>query len=139
MPFESVCARPGPITSLCLLGTLLFLSETLAATEFLTPSVSVTELQSMRLGESPPLIIDLRSPSEYRVGHIPGARNIAPDDLVNRLEEIGAARQTVLYCIVGKRTREAEQILIEHRVPDLRHLDGGFGSWIRSGLEIEKP
>ncbi len=42
-------------------------------------------------------ILDVRQPSEYEAGHIPGAQLIPLPDLAARLDEIDADKPTVVY------------------------------------------
>lgn len=60
------------------------------------------------------LIIDVREPQEYARGHVDGAINIPPDQLMGgakALEEIPKDTQLVLYCITGARSSVAKNIL----------------------------
>lgn len=60
------------------------------------------------------LIIDVREPDEYRRGHIDGAINIPPTQLLDgaqALEEIDKNTQIILYCVSGSRSNTAIQIL----------------------------
>ncbi|AKV04464.1 Transcriptional regulator, ArsR family [Labilithrix luteola] len=43
-------------------------------------------------------VLDVRPPSEYRAGHIPGALSIPIDELKNRLKELPKNREVVAYC-----------------------------------------
>ena len=120
-----------------LLTALVTVSNTLPATEYRTPSIAPGDISGTTDADGT-LIIDLRTPIEYQVAHIPGARNIEPDDIEQHLSDINAADRTVLYCIIGTRTRDAEQRLSAHDVANIYHLEGGFGAWIRSGRPVEK-
>jgi rhodanese-related sulfurtransferase len=42
----------------------------------------------------------------------------------------------VLYCTMGKRTRQAEQTLLDHAIPNVYHLAGGLGAWRQGGYPI---
>jgi len=55
-------------------------------------------------------VLDVRQPNEYENGHIPGARLIPLPDLTERLNEIDPARPTLVYCVIGGRSRVAAQI-----------------------------
>ncbi|MEA5599178.1 rhodanese-like domain-containing protein [Rivularia sp. UHCC 0363] len=50
------------------------------------------------------LLIDVREPSEFRSGHIPGAINIPVRSLTQNLDKIPKDRPVVLYCSSGYRT-----------------------------------
>lgn len=105
---------------------------------FISPALPAAQLADRLPADDRYLIIDLRTAAEYRVGHIPGAMNLPPMALEQHLDALRQADTVVLYCIVGKRTREAEQRLMAHELDNLVHLQGGFGLWIRHGYDIEK-
>lgn len=44
-----------------------------------------------------PTVIDVRGPDEYAAGHVPGAVNIAADELPRRLAEVPHDRPVVTY------------------------------------------
>ncbi|RDI55760.1 ArsR/SmtB family transcription factor [Nocardia mexicana] len=43
-------------------------------------------------------VLDVRPPEEYRAGHIPGAINIPVDQLADRIGELPADAEVVVYC-----------------------------------------
>ena len=43
------------------------------------PSISAAELHAQRESGAAPVVIDVRTPNEYALGHIPGALNIPFD------------------------------------------------------------
>ena len=50
-----------------------------------------------------PLLVDVRMPSEFAAGHIPGAVNVPLDELRRRLDQLPADRELAVYCQVGQR------------------------------------
>ena len=80
-------------------------------------------------------ILDVRSPEEYKKGHIPGAINIPHDRLGFRLAEIGLHmdKDVVLYCWSGKRVVIAASILRSAGFSKLLHLDGDMDAWLNTG------
>ena len=103
--------------------------------------ISVAELaEQIQLGQAP-LIVDVRSETEYAQGRIPGAVNIPYDQLGDRLSEIDAAKtdEIVVLCRSGYRARIAEKILIEAGYSDVRDLVGHMNTWDRAGYPIEQP
>lgn len=59
-------------------------------------------------------IIDVREPSEYQGGHIKGARNIPPDQLIkgaSKLSDIAKDSTIIVYCRSGSRSAVAINIL----------------------------
>ncbi|HVN19508.1 MAG TPA: rhodanese-like domain-containing protein [Dongiaceae bacterium] len=78
-------------------------------------------------------LIDVRSPSEFAAGHIPGAINIPMDQIESRLEDISSARPIVLICQAGKRARMTAALL-EPCQFQVSILEGGSNAWIQAGL-----
>jgi rhodanese-related sulfurtransferase len=63
------------------------------------------------------VIVDVRSPAEFAIGHAPGARNVPLDELPQRLEELRALPGPLLLCCAsGLRSARAQQWLSEHGV-----------------------
>ena len=57
-------------------------------------------------------IVDVRTRSEYAVGHIEGADNLPLDEIAERADELGErSRPLVLYCRTGARSEQAVAIL----------------------------
>lgn len=60
------------------------------------------------------IIIDVREPYEYQSGHVMGAINIPPAELMagaKALENIDKATQLIVYCKTGSRSNASIQIL----------------------------
>lgn len=54
-----------------------------------------------------PIIIDVREPSEFSAGHVSGAINLPPSDLMagaKKLQDIPKDAEIVLYCLSGSRS-----------------------------------
>lgn len=58
------------------------------------------------------LLLDVRTQSEYREGHLPSALNIPVQELSARLSEVGPTRRpVVVYCRSGGRSAQAAALL----------------------------
>jgi NADPH-dependent 2,4-dienoyl-CoA reductase/sulfur reductase-like enzyme/peroxiredoxin family protein/TusA-related sulfurtransferase/rhodanese-related sulfurtransferase len=71
-------------------------------------------------------LLDVRTPEEFALGTIEGAKNIPLDDLRERLGEIPADRPVVVFCAVGLRGYLAQRILLGRGFKDVRNLSGGY-------------
>lgn len=59
-----------------------------------------------------PLIIDVRTPQEFKGGAFPGAINIPLDELPNHIDKLGnKLRDITVYCASGGRSAYAQRIL----------------------------
>ena len=106
------------------------------ASDFQTPAITAQDLHTRQDGTEPYLVIDVRDVSEYKSGHVPGAINIPQKKLEKQLDKLADANGVVLYCINGRRTRLAEQTLIENDVPNVVHLEGGLMGWRQGGFKV---
>ena len=106
-----------------------------------TPDVSAAEvLSGTGTGSEQPdaqLILDVRTPEEYREGHVPGAINVPHSQISDRLEELAEYRDrdVVVYCKSGRRAGFAARELSEAGFR-VYHLDGDMDGW-RSGNHPE--
>lgn len=61
-----------------------------------------------------PIIIDVREPFEYQSGHVEGALNIPPSELMAgaaQLSDVDKDTPLILYCKSGSRSNVSIQIL----------------------------
>lgn len=115
---------------------LMLLPAVAFSSDFQTPAITAPELHARQDSTDRILVIDLRDVAEYKSGHVPGAINIPQKKLERQLDRLLDADSIVLYCLNGKRTRLAEQTLIENDVPDVFHLEGGLMGWRQGGFEV---
>ena len=135
MRLPETTARDG--LRFTLLSALLMLLPVFAiASDFQTPAISAQELQARLEGTDQPMVIDVRDRAEYKTGHVPGAINIPQKKLAIQLDKLADASSVVLYCYNGKRTRLAEQTLIENDIPNVFHLEGSLIGWRQAGFNV---
>ena len=89
------------------------------------------------LAANAPLVVDVREPSEFGGGHIPGAVNIPLGQVAARAAELGAHnRPVVLVCLSDMRSRRAAAQLGQAGLQDLAVLQGGTAAWVREGYPV---
>lgn len=76
------------------------------------------------------VVVDVRTPEEFRGGAYPGARNIPVQEIARRLGEIPKDRPVVLYCASGVRSGSAARILQQAGFFDVVNA-GGLGDMPR--------
>jgi phage shock protein E len=74
--------------------------------------------------ESGAMIVDVRTPDEFRDGAYPGAKNIPLSDLGRRLAEIPKNRPVVLYCASGARSSSAARTMKQAGYADVINAGG---------------
>lgn len=99
------------------------------------PEISIDELASLRGGESPVSLIDVREPHEYEAGHVPGAVLIPLGEVVERAGELPAGALHII-CGSGVRSLHACEALapLGH---DVTNIAGGTGGWIAAGHAVD--
>jgi rhodanese-related sulfurtransferase len=78
--------------------------STMMATRNIKPSVASPSNE--------PIVVDVRTPEEFRSGAYPGAVNIPLDELQTRISELGnMSREITLYCASGARSAYGQRVL----------------------------
>ncbi|HVJ82115.1 MAG TPA: rhodanese-like domain-containing protein, partial [Planctomycetia bacterium] len=92
------------------------------------PQVDWETLAAAPQPEFLPLLLDVRTPTEYSAGAIPYAINIPVDELRDRLDELPKDKPIVAYCQVGQRGYLATRILGQSGF-DAMNLSGGYKTY----------
>ena len=101
------------------------------------PEVPAPGLWEELTSDAPPAIIDVRTPHEYRSGHIPGAVNVPLHGLSAVHPDLPKGERLVLVCLSGHRSAVAYRMLDHEQLLEVRHLPGGMHAWKRSRLPVE--
>lgn len=91
-------------------------------------------------GNKTVVVLDVRTPSEFRTGHLPNAVNVdytAPD-FDQQVAKLTKATPYLLHCAVGGRSTKALAVLQKLAFRDVRHLDGGIRAWQQAKLPVIK-
>jgi rhodanese-related sulfurtransferase len=104
-------------------------------------AISSADLAERLETEDAPVILDVRSPEEYAEGHIPGAINIAYDQLAANLDSLESflTAEIVVYCRTGRRAGVAENVLLEAGFTQVLDLEGHMTSWNEAELPVVVP
>jgi len=87
-----------------------------------------------------PLIVDVRTPEEFRTGAYPGAVNIPLDDLPKRIAELGdKSRDITLYCASGARSAYAQKVLAQIGFTKLSNGGGIANMLAQRPVQAAKP
>lgn len=79
--------------------------------------------------------LDIREPSEYLAGHIPGVTLIPMDEVLDRVAEIPRRGPVYVVCASGNRSRTVASRLAAAGY-DARSVDGGTTGWEQSGRPL---
>jgi rhodanese-related sulfurtransferase len=93
--------------------------------------ISPADLHAMLRSGDTPQILDVRSPKEWRAGHISGAVNIPITSFRSRLPEleIAKSRPIVTICLSAHRSIPAIRLLQNAGYPEVCQLQGGMRAW----------
>ena len=85
------------------------------------------------------LLIDVRTPQEYKSGHIAGSINVdwtAPN-YEEQFAKLDSSKHLLLYCGIGGRSDQAREYLQDrgYRVQD---LEDGIKAWKEAGMPVER-
>jgi rhodanese-related sulfurtransferase len=101
-------------------------------------SAAVAPSEAIRLMNSGATLVDLRSPNQFKDGHIAGARNLPGDQLVADPKAIArlADKTVVLYCDDGATTGAALRTLARAGIKNVLSLRGGLSAWKQENLPV---
>lgn len=74
-------------------------------------------------------LIDVRSPGEFKRGHIPKARLIPLGELQDRAGELKKDRDIILYCQTASRSRRGASMLAKMGYENVYNMTGGIARW----------
>lgn len=109
--------------------------------------IDATHLQQLRANGTP--VIDVREPSEFAAGHLPGAFNIPRGLLEFQVDghpAVGSGADphlahrrapVILYCRTGGRSALAAEALKRLGFDRPLSLAGGYLAWVEEGLPVE--
>jgi len=90
--------------------------------------ISATQLHR-KLKTDPVMLVDIREPEEWAIGHIDGAVLIPLGSLPHRLSEVDNNCEIIAYCRSGVRSLHALELLHNAGYPSAKHLRGGILAW----------
>ena len=78
-------------------------------------------------------IIDIRSPADFKHGHIPGATNIPMTELPSRVDDVEWGDDVVVACPIGKSSIQAARLIGSYEGVDgdssVKSMAGGYQAW----------
>jgi hydroxyacylglutathione hydrolase len=82
-------------------------------------------------------LVDVRSPDEWKGGHIPNARHIFLGELREKMGELDATQPTAVYCDSGYRASIASSILKQEGFGCVCNVPGSWQAWKKAGFRVE--
>ncbi|HEY8750904.1 MAG TPA: rhodanese-like domain-containing protein [Tepidisphaeraceae bacterium] len=93
------------------------------------PQMGVRELSWQLKQSDKPFVLDVRSPAEWKAGHIEGAVHIPGGSLPNHIDQIPPDLPVHVVCGSGYRSSIATSVLQRAGRRAVINVDGGMGAW----------
>jgi rhodanese-related sulfurtransferase len=91
------------------------------------------------IGKNGALLLDVRTPAEFKSGHIAGATNMdwSAHDYETQFATLDPATPVMVYCAAGGRSEQAKQYLVDRGFQVTQLLEG-MGGWRQAGLPVSQ-
>ena len=85
------------------------------------------------------VVIDARTPEEYRGGHIEGAVNIdvSVPSFAGEIAKLNKSKKYLVYCNMGNRSFFASNMMHNAGFNEVFNLQGGTFEWKQNNLPVE--
>ena len=102
--------------------------------------IGAAEAGELVESQSPPVVLDVRTPAEFAEGHIAGAINIdfKGESFGEELAKLDRDKTYLMHCRSGNRSGQAKPKFLQLGFQAVYHLDGGMKAWRAAGLPVEK-
>jgi len=99
--------------------------------------IEPVELDEWLKQDTPPKLIDVRTPQEMAQASIANADAMPLVALPLRFSEVPENEKVVFYCRTGARSGQACMFMEQQGYKNVYNLRGGIVSWARHGLPVE--
>ncbi|MGH7356872.1 MAG: MBL fold metallo-hydrolase [Candidatus Rokuibacteriota bacterium] len=103
------------------------------------PQITVHDLSHWLEEHRDIVVVDVREPSEWAEGHIPGAVALPMSEAAARGRELPADRPKAVLCAGGLRSSTVISSLKRQGRGDWFNVTGGMTAWARVGGPLERP
>lgn len=94
-------------------------------------TLNASQLKEKLQTADQPLLLDVRNPEEFDLGHLPAAKLIPLPVLEQHLSELDKNAEIVVYCRSGARSRKAATTMVASGFNNVTNLEGGIMSWAK--------
>lgn len=77
------------------------------------------------------VLVDIRDPQSYAIGHTPGAFHLTNDTLSTFMRQTDFDMPVMVMCYHGNSSKGAAQYLLQQGYDAVYSVDGGFDAWHR--------
>jgi rhodanese-related sulfurtransferase len=140
IPF--LASNPVPMKTLLLtLCACLLAMNPLAADDKKPAANVVTPEEAAKLiAEKKVTVLDIRTPEEFKEGHIAGAVNLdfTGDGFAQKIAALDKSKTYIVHCQGGGRSGRSMPVFDEAKFKNILHLQSGFEGWQAAGKPVEK-
>jgi phage shock protein E len=103
-------------------------------------NVTVNEAEKLIKEDPKVVVLDVRTPEEFKAGHIAGAKNIDfnGDNFEKQIAALDKSKTYIVHCAAGGRSGQACKIIEQVKLPSVYHMNEGFKTWEKAGKPVEK-
>ena len=137
---RNISLKSVSLIVLALLGfTVSQAAEKQETNETVVRHVSPKAAQKL-VAENKVVVLDIRTPEEFKAGHIAGATNInfQATDFAKQIAALPRSETYLLHCASGNRSTQSLPVFKKHEFTTLYHLDGGMKAWEKAGLPVQR-
>ena len=127
-----------------LLVTAVFTFAHLLSAEPASPvavkNVSAEDAEKLLKEKKEIVVIDLRTETEFKDGHIAGAKNIdfLGSDFAKQIGALDKTKTYLVHCGSGRRSTKSLEVFQAQNISSILHLNEGFKAWEAAGKPVEK-
>lgn len=103
-----------------------------------SPELVSPEVFAKKTESATAQLVDVRTPKEYKQGHLKGAKNIHlyDQDFLEQIKKLDKTKPVYVYCKAGGRSAEAVEIMQAQGFQNIVELKGGTDSWTENGKPL---
>lgn len=98
--------------------------------------IDAADLIKIPESEDDIVVLDVRRPTEFKIGHLPHALNIPLSRLQSNIDKLDRGKKYIVHCAGGYRSVIASSILKRNNFKDVVDIRGGFDSFAENSIEI---
>lgn len=116
---------------------MLGILKKLFTSEKLYQDVNTDKFKSLITKDA--IILDVRTPAEYKSGKIAKSKNInvASFDFMKKVEALDKSKNILIYCKSGARSARASKMLTKIGFTNVYNLSGGVMAWQNHGNKLD--
>ena len=101
--------------------------------------ISIEKFEEMRKAKDV-VVLDVRTPEEFKAGRVPGARNVDVKDerFAERVKSLDKDKTYLVYCRTGRRSNAATATMKQLGFGKLYNFAGSMAEWEKAGKPVEK-